>query len=493
MRKNDFFKYLLFGRGSGSSASQSELEAENFPYTFTSDSHTLRNYRIYGDENGVGDLDSTTNKYVIPVEINGTAVNISLDSPLNDGDYIDFREQKRFNADDSSEIVSLPVLPILSGINVIDISTENQPSKVYVQGNISAFSVSTWANVQKLVRAGLHDKYFAVGDQLVCQKGNSDLTWDIIGFDHDTPTDSQYTHSMTLQLHDCLPSTMQFDAPEALYYAENGLAAGTYNFTIQSGYDTAYGGGKTYQFTLENAIEPKGQLTFGWGYGTQAANAKITSYDEDLVQIEQVSVTEGSGGTSLGTTNGTSTNLNHIHRVRYGSNNYTQGAIRQFLNSSAAAGSVWESKTNFDRPPVWNSDTAGFMSDLDSDFLAVVGAVHKVACINNVTDGGGLAAFDDKFFLLSRSEAYGGNEVTSVDEGSPYPYYSDYSDLSEAGTDTDTNRIKYRSGTAQVWGLRSSITSSGSHIRMINATGAVGNIYANNGSDGGVSPACNIV
>ena len=491
MRKNDFFKYLILN-GGGNAARRSELETQTLPYTFTSDSHTLRNYRIYGTSDGVGDLDSTTNKYVIPVEINGVSVSILLDSPLDDGDYIDFREQKRFTADDSGEIISLPVIPISSGINVIDIGTENQPSKVYVQGNISAFSVSSWANVQKLVRAGLHDKYFAVGDQLVCNKGNAELTWDIIGFDHDTPTDTQFTHSMTLQLHDCLSSTMQFDAPEALYYAENGLAAGTYNFTIQSGYDTAYGGGKTYQFTLENAVEQGGQITFGWGYGTQAANAKITSYDEDLVQIEQVSVSEGNGGTSLGTTDGTSTNLNHIHRVRYGSNNYAQGAIRQFLNSDKSAGSVWESKTNFDRPPVWNSDTAGFMSDLDSDFLAVVGAVHKIACINNVTDGGGSVSFDDKFFLLSRSEIYGGNEVTSVDEGSPYPYYSDYSDLSEAGTDTDMNRIKYRSGTAQVWGLRSSITTSGSHIRMINATGAVGNYYANNGGDG-ISPACNII
>ena len=492
MRKNDFFKYLLLN-GGGNAAKRSELETQTLPYTFTSNSHTLRNYRIYGTSDGVGDLDSTTSKYILPVEINGTAVNILLDSPLDDGDYIDFREQKRFNSDDSSEIVSLPVLPILSGINVIDVGTENQPSKVYVQGNISSFSVSSWANVQKLVRAGLHDKYFAVGDQLVCQKGNSDLTWDIIGFDHDTPTDSQYTHSMTLQLHDCLPSTMQFDAPEALYYAENGLAAGTYNFTIPIGYDTASDGGKTYQFTLENAVEPKGQLTFGWSYGTQAANAKITSYDEDLVQIEQVSVTEGSGGTSLGTADGTSTNLNHIHRARYGSNNYVQGAIRQFLNSSAAAGSVWESKTNFDRPPVWNSNTAGFMSDLDSDFLAVVGAVHKAACINTVTDGGGSAAFDDKFFLLSRSEVYGGNESALVDEGSPYPYYSDYSDLSEAGAGSDSNRIKYRNNAAQVWGLRTAITSSGSHIRTVNTTGAFGNIYANNGSDGGVSPACNII
>ena len=95
MRKNDFFKYLLFGRGSGSSASQSELEAENFPYTFTNNGHRLKNYRIHGFSGGVGDLDSTTNKYIISLAINGQAVNIYLDSPLSDGDYIDFYEQKR--------------------------------------------------------------------------------------------------------------------------------------------------------------------------------------------------------------------------------------------------------------------------------------------------------------------------------------------------------------------------------------------------------------
>lgn len=484
--RSNFFKRLLYGDKSH------ELEIDVLPFLFKGNGNPLKNYRICGASNGVGNLDSNTNKYIIPIMINGATINISLDTPLGDGDYIDFIEQKRFNANNTTSKLILPTISIMNGVNIIDIETTVQPSKIYINGNIISFDVSTWANVQKLVRAGLHDKYFAVGDQLVCQKGNSDLTWDIIGFDHDTPTDSQYTHSMTLQLHDCLPSKMQFDAPEALYYAENGLAAGTYNFTIQSGYDTAYGGGKTYQFTLTNAVDAGGQLTFGWGYNTQAANAKITSYDEDLVQIEQVSVTEGDGGTSLGTTDGNSQNVNHIHKIRYGSNNYGKSAIRQFLNSSAAAGSVWESQDNqFDRPPAWNTDTAGFMSDLDSDFLAVVGAVHKVTCLNIITDGGGSAAFDDKFFLLSRSEVYGGNEVTSVDEGSPYPYYSDYSDLSEAGTGNDSNRIKYRSGTAQTWRLRSPYSAVGGNVRNISQTGGIGQSDA--GSGNGVSPACNII
>lgn len=350
---------------------------------------------------------------------------------------------------------------------------------------------TSWANVQALVRAGLASKVFSIGDQFVCQKGSSNIIWDVIGIDHDTPADRRFTHSMTLQLHDCLPSIMQLDAPEALYYAENGLSAGIYNFTIQSGYDETYGGGKTYQFTLAQAVPAKGQLTFGWAQNAQAVNAKITSYDEDMVQIEQVSVSEGSGGTSLGTTDGNSINVNHIDRVRYGSNNYGESAIRQFLNSSASAGSVWEAKNKFDRPPLWNADTAGFMSDLDSDFLAVIGKSNKVTALNSLTDGGGSVTLDDKFFLLSRSEVFGGDEVGTVDEGSAYPYYSNYSDLSEAGWSVDGGRTKYNGANAGTWWLRTPLTSSGYYLRYVDTTGRIG--YYSAYIRLGIAPACNII
>lgn len=371
--------------------------------------------------------------------------------------------------------------------------TQNRFLAALVTAQGGALKPTSWAEIQALVRAGLHKNVFSIGDQLVCKKGNDDLVWDIIGIDHDTPTDSQFTHSMTLQLHDCLPSAMQFDAPEALYYAENGLAAGTYNFTIQNGYDTAYGGGKTYQFEIQNDIVNNApyQLTFGWGYNTQAVNAKITIYDKDGNQVgEPIGVTEGSSGTSLGTTDGTSTNLNHIHRVRFGSNNYAESAVRQFLNSSAATGSVWAAQTNFDRPPAWNANTAGFMNGLDSDFLAVIGSVQKVTALNAVTDGGGSVTLDDKFFLLSKSEVYGGLEH-DINEGSHYPYYSDYSDLSSEGTDDDSNRIKYRGGTTQWWFLRSPDSATGGNVRNVNPAGGV-NYYIAGGS-GGVAPACNII
>ena len=373
--------------------------------------------------------------------------------------------------------------------------TQNQFLAALVETQGGTMKPTSWANVQALVRAGLHKKFFAIGDQLVCQKGSSNITWDVIGIDHDIPADRRFTHSLTLQLHDCLPSIMQFDAPEALYYAESGLSAGTYNFTIQSGYDETYGGGKTYQFTIEQAVPAKGQLTFGWAQNAQAVNAKINIYANATsttpVNAEPIEVTEGNSGTSLGTTDGTSTNLNHIHKVRYGSNNYGESAIRQFLNSSASAGSVWESRNKFDRPPLWNADTAGFMSDLDSDFLEVIGKSNKVTVLNTLTDGGGSVTLDDKFFLLSRSEVFGGDEVGTVDEGSAYPYYSNYSDLSAAGLSVDGGRTKYNGANAGTWWLRTPLTSSGYYLRYVDTTGRIG--YYSAYIRLGIAPACNII
>ena len=353
---------------------------------------------------------------------------------------------------------------------------------------------TSWAGVQSLVRNGLASKVFAIGDQLTCQRGNDTLVWDIIGIDHDTPVDPQFTHSLTLQLHDCFPTILQFDALEAFYSAENGLAAGTYHFTIDGTYDATHNDLTSYQFTLTQAVPAGGQLCFGWTYNAQASATKVTSYASatSTTAIEQVAVSEGADGTNLRKLTAAgdfSNNLNSILRVRYGSNNYKESAIRQWLGSSAAAGSVWTPQTKFDRPPLWAANTAGFMNGMDEDFLAVIGKTHIVVTRNTVCDGGGYDEMDDYFFLLSRSEIYGGVEVSGVNEGSPYPYYADYSDLSAAGMGNDSNRIKYRGGTAQFWWNRTPSSGSGSNV--VYTAGYVSSNGANNSY--GVAPACNII
>ncbi len=88
--------YLLLAQNA--QANKKELETTALPFTFTADGKRLYNYRIYGNTGGVGDLDDTTNKYVIPVTINDDTTNISLPAPLvkinADADYIEYRTQK---------------------------------------------------------------------------------------------------------------------------------------------------------------------------------------------------------------------------------------------------------------------------------------------------------------------------------------------------------------------------------------------------------------
>ncbi len=73
--------------------------------------------------------------------------------------------------------------------------------------------VNSWKGLQNLVREGQASKYFKVGDQIVSLYGTQPLIWDVIGIDHDTPTDTSYVHSLTIQTHDIL-ADIQFDAPE---------------------------------------------------------------------------------------------------------------------------------------------------------------------------------------------------------------------------------------------------------------------------------------
>ena len=222
------------------------------------------------------------------------------------------------------------------------------------------------------------------------------------------------------------------------------------------------------------------------------STAKTYSSSTSTTEIETVTITEGSGGTSLGDVNNAiSGGTNSLQRGLTGNNRYSQSAMRQYLNSNAAAGSVWTPKNVWDRAPSWATTTAGFLNGMDEDFLSVIGEVTKRTALNTVSDGGGYEDTIEKFFLLSRSEVYGGNEVTGG-EGAAYPYYSDYSDLGSAGTGNDSNRIKYRSGSAQYWWLRSPDAGGAGGVRSVGAAGSVTSYLAISLSNG-VAPACCII
>lgn len=353
------------------------------------------------------------------------------------------------------------------------------------------YPIDSWKAVQNIVRLGLAPQVFAIGDLFRVSKGSETLTFEVAGFDSETLVDKTKKHSMQLHLLNVYKQ-MQCDNTEALYYAKDGLAAGIYHFTLLPDYDTTYGGGSTFQFQLTKPVPAGGILMFPWGWNTQASTVKISSYTKvtDTDAIETVPVSLGAGGTDLGTADGKTENMNHTHRIRYGSNNWSESAIRQWLNSDGAAGTFWVPKTVFDRPPTWNSSMAGWMNGMDADFLEVIAPVRLTTARNNVNEGGGSDVTIDKFYFPARPNLYMGKE-NNIDEGPAWQRYSAYSDKDAANTGADSARVKRLNGNPQWYWIRTPNTGNANYVRYVYSDGSLDTNNASNGS-GGVAPACTI-
>ena len=390
--------------------------------------------------------------------------------------------------------------------DILPVPTEADNGKILtvVDGKWAArdpgYPAETWADIQKIVRLGAAPRYFPVGYEFTTHDStnDTDIIWRVVGYDTIKAADEALTHSMVLETK-CVYSnstgsyiSMQFDAPETLYYAETGLEAGTYNFTLLAGYDTNYGGGKTYSFILTKPVPAGGVIIFPWGYNQQASETKISTYatQTDTSAIETIGVTEGANGTSLGTADGKAPNMNHTHRIRYGSNNYAQSAVKQWLNSNEGAGSVWKPQTKFDRPPTWANSRAGFVAGLPEDFLAAVQPAIVPCRTNSVSEINSLDgtvfttnqtySLEDRFFLLSRPEIYGTWDSAEVKDGELLEYYSGL---------TDAERIKYDpSGLARYCWLRSPDPGDATTVRRVTTSGALTSNSANNAN--AAAPAC---
>lgn len=363
-------------------------------------------------------------------------------------------------------------------------------------------AVKTWEDVRNAVRLGIAPTLFPVGYEFNVERaGSGTITFVVRGHNHHAAANKKLSHTMTLEMKNVYGTSsaykgLVFDATEALYYAETELPAGTYHFTLLAGYDTTYGGGKTLSFTLAKPVPAGGVIVFPWAYNTQSTAAKISTYESNTATaaIESVAVTEGASGTNLGTADGNTPNMNHTHRMRYGSNNYAQSALRQWLNSDAALGAVWTPQTIFDRPPSWHTGMdaayAGFMKGLEEEFLAVVQPAVIPCRTNSIfevnsLDGTEFAInqtyeLEDKFFLLSRPEIYGTWDSTTYKDGELLEYY-------EGLTDAERKKFDFLGSARYVW-LRSPNPSYANYERHVNTDGTLSHSGAYNSY--GAAAAC---
>lgn len=397
-----------------------------------------------------------------------------------------------------AENVNISATQTTTGADITVTNREGEQTTVHID---TLTAVNTWEDIKNAVRLGLGEKLFPVGYEFTTLDADTtqNIIWVVRAHDHHTAANNKLTHTMTLEtknvysLSSGAQKAVQYDATEAFYFAELGLAAGTYNITISNQLWYTADNGKTFQFTLATAVPAGGQLVFAMTYNATLEGKSVKSYANKVTTtaLETVTLTEGSEGTSLGTTNGSSPNVNHMHRAIFGSNNYAQSAARQWLNSAAVAGSVWTPTNVFDRPASWATSYNGFMHGLPADFLAVVQPA-VLACRTNSLfeveslDGTAFAINQlyslkaDKFFLLSRPEIFGNWDSESYKDGTQLEYYNGL---------TATERIKRdAAGTARYAWLRSPYPSYAIHARIVISSGGVDYSGACNGT--GVAPAC---
>lgn len=351
----------------------------------------------------------------------------------------------------------------------------------------SQVDLSTWAGVQKAVRMGIAPDLIPIGTQLVVHHDvYGDMLYDVVAHNYFKSVHDDKAHTMTLMSHDLLP-IIQFDAPEALYYAETELPAGTYNFTIPKDMSEEWVQG-TYNFTLTKPLPKGGILVLNSVFDSNIASDTVDAYENpnEPTAIESCIIYFGSVGQKLGDFG---VELNDFNRVAYGNNNYKESAIRQFLNSSAEAGKVWTPQTRLDLRPRWSRSLAGFMRGLNNDFVSVVGEVIVPCSANNVYEApdstvvkGSTYTVHDKFYLASQKEIF---DISSnvIDDGSVmFPFYNGA---------TNADRIKYKDGVAEYYYTRSASSQFSDVVRVVTRNGNSSTYNAR--FEAGCTPLCTIV
>ena len=346
--------------------------------------------------------------------------------------------------------------------------------------NKAEVDVNDWDSIHRAVRMGFAPGALPIGTQLVVNHSvYGDITLDVVAHDHYKSADIEGAHTMTLMCHDVITS-IRFDEKEAFYYAEEELPAGTYHFYVTS--DSSAAG----QFTLDQPLAKGGQLFINGNPSYSIDSSEILAYDYPSSQTvpKTYPITVGTEGTCIGTLGA---GLNNRSRAFYGSDNYKESAIRQFVNSSADAGSVWSPQTKYDFRPEWKDVLAGFANGFSEEFLSKVGRVI-VPCHANITyesdDStivmGQAYNVNDKFYLPSAKEIFGTG--VESDESFQLPFFENASDV---------DRIKYLGTNASEYWMR---TSGGvSMLETVTKSGARHLMGSFANASLGVVPMFNIV
>lgn len=291
--------------------------------------------------------------------------------------------------------------------------------------------------IAQLVHDGLAKDLISPGDKINLEwkdneggvaKNTYVAPWHVAHFEDAQLADGETVPVMDIEWHYTTPFGVPFDDKEAVYESDEVTPAGTYNITIANNVWLSPENGKTYQFTLPQALPAGGQLRCNAAYDATWAGATLSAYTSAYhrTKLFDVTMSEGSDGTNLGTTDGKG-NVNHFHRLALGYNRWALSCLRSWLNSAAQHSTEgnadgWYVKTGkWDVMPAVALQKDGFLSGYTKDTLDCMLTTRINTARNTVTDDGGMDVTNDKVFLKSMEQWYATPQISG--EGEYWEYW----------------------------------------------------------------------
>ena len=335
-------------------------------------------------------------------------------------------------------------------------SAEDHETRIDILEALEKGRGLTPAQIQQIAASGKADEYFQPGDVIYVKWTDKSPTTPV---EYDVPVvvahigdvydqnDVVHHNALWLMWKYTTPQAVAFDAPEAI--VETGPV-------FEEGY---------YYYT-KNADDSFTEQTVTYG---AAIPAGTTYYKH---------VRSGMAG-----------------RLRYGSNDWSQSAFRQWLNSSGGKGDWWTPQHASDVAPAQATSLPGFLTGFEQDWLDIIKPVKVQTSLNTVCDGGVTVITYDKFFLPSLEQMYGSPQAAGI-EGVYWEYWKDVTGLSSPsnGSSTNTNAARQiptvaaPTGAAVYVRLRSSLRSTAYYTWFVSSPGYLG--YGSANSAFRAQPAC---
>ena len=252
----------------------------------------------------------------------------------------------------------------------------------------------TPAQLQEIAARGLAAEYFSIGDIIYIdwtdKKPTTPVTYKVphvvvhIGDVYDA-NNVKHEGALWLMWMYATPQAIPFDAAEAIVETESTFQSGYYYYTKNA--DNSF----TEQTVTAGNTIPSGATYYKHVRTGMAA------------------------------------------RLRYGSNDWSESAYRQWLNSAGGKGGWWTAQHESDVAPSEATNTPGFLTGYSDDWLAIFKPVKVVTALNTACDEGRDVITYDKFFLPSLEQMYGEPQKADV-EGAYWEYWKE-----ETGYDAPTN------------------------------------------------------